>query len=127
MGEHSLLLQDGAEHKRARKLLMPAFNGHALRELPGRWSPRSPATRSRTGAEGQQFRSLDRMNVLTLEVILRVVFGVTDETRLAALRPRVNATVNVSPAVLLGWGYPGAAAVRPVEGDRREPASSSTS
>ena len=31
MGEHSLLLQDGAEHKRARKLLMPAFNGHALR------------------------------------------------------------------------------------------------
>ena len=32
MGEHSLLLQDGAEHQRARKLLMPAFNGHALRE-----------------------------------------------------------------------------------------------
>ena len=31
MGEHSLLLQDGAEHKRARKLLMPAFNGHALK------------------------------------------------------------------------------------------------
>ena len=32
MGEHSLLLQDSAEHKRARKLLMPAFNGHALRD-----------------------------------------------------------------------------------------------
>ena len=31
MGEHSLLLQDGGEHKRARKLLMPAFNGQALR------------------------------------------------------------------------------------------------
>ena len=31
MGEHSLLLQDGAAHKRARKLLMPAFNGQALR------------------------------------------------------------------------------------------------
>ena len=46
------------------------------------------------------------MNALTLEVILRVVFGVTDESRLAALRPRVNKTVNVSPAVLLGWGYP---------------------
>ena len=30
MGEHSLLLQDGAEHKRARQLLMPAFNGAAL-------------------------------------------------------------------------------------------------
>ena len=31
MGEHSLLLQDSTEHKRARKLLMPAFNGAALR------------------------------------------------------------------------------------------------
>ena len=105
MGEHSLLLQDGAEHKRARKLLMPAFNGHALRgyqELVtqvaraevARWRP------------GETNRSLDRMNALTLEVILRVVFGVTDEERLARLRPRVNATVNVSPVVLLGWGYP---------------------
>ena len=34
------------------------------------------------------------MNTLTLEVILRVVFGVTDERRLAALRPCVNATVD---------------------------------
>ncbi len=105
MGEHSLLLQDSAEHKRARKLLMPAFNGHALRDYQAlvtevarreisSWSP------------GAEFRSLDRMNALTLEVILRVVFGVTDERRLAALRPRVNATVDVSPAVLLGWGWP---------------------
>ena len=105
MGEHALLLQDSGEHKRARKLLMPAFNGHALRgyealvtelarEEVGRWSP------------GQEFRALDRMNALTLEVILRVVFGVTDEARLAELRPRVNATVDISPAVLLGWGYP---------------------
>ncbi len=105
MGEHSLLLQDSGEHKRARKLLMPAFNGHALRGYQSlvtdlaraevdRWTP------------GTEFRSLDRMNALTLEVILRVVFGVTDESRLAELRPRVNATVDVSPAVLLGWGYP---------------------
>ncbi len=105
MGEHSLLLQDSGEHKRARSLLMPAFNGHALRSYRGlvdevardeveRWRP------------GEEFRSLDRMNALTLEVILRVVFGVTDERRLARLRPCVNRTVNISPAVLLGWGYP---------------------
>jgi cytochrome P450 len=105
MGEHSLLLQDSTEHKRARKLLMPAFNGAALRgyqevvsrlarEEVARWTPEMP------------FRSLERMNALTLEVILRVVFGVTDEGRLAALRPLVNKTVDVSPAVLLGWGYP---------------------
>jgi cytochrome P450 family 135 len=105
MGEHSLLLQDSAEHKRARALLMPAFNGQALRgyrslveevarDEVAHWQP------------GDEFRSLDRMNALTLEVILRVVFGVTDEHRLARLRPCVNRTVDISPAVLLGWGYP---------------------
>jgi len=105
MGEHSLLLQDGGDHKRARKLLMPAFNGHALRgyqelvtELARDEVAHWPA--------GCPFRSLDRMNTLTLEVILRVVFGVTDEKRLAALRPRVNRTVNVSPAVLMVWTFP---------------------
>jgi cytochrome P450 len=46
------------------------------------------------------------MNALTLEVILRVVFGVTDEGRLARLRPLVNRTVDVSPAALLGWSWP---------------------
>src|SRR5262245_57059057 len=106
MGEHSLLLLDSNEHRRARALLMPAFNGHALhgyRQLVtgiagdevARWEP------------SKTFRSLDRMNALTLEVILRVVFGVTDGERLAALRPRVNRTVNVSPLVLMGWAWPG--------------------
>jgi cytochrome P450 len=105
MGEHSLLLVDSSQHKRARKLLMPAFNGHALRGYEdlvtglaktevGGWTPGTP------------FRSLERMNALTLEVILQVVFGVTDEARLAELRPLVNRTVNVPPLVFLGWGFP---------------------
>ena len=105
MGEHSLLLLDSSQHKRARKLLMPAFNGHALRgyedlvtglaraEVAG-WTP------------GEPFRSLERMNALTLEVILQVVFGVTEEARLAELRPLVNRTVNIPPAVFLGAGFP---------------------
>jgi len=105
MGEHSLLLQDSTEHKRARKLLMPAFNGHALREYQ---SLVTDVARAEVASwhPGQEFRSLDRMNALTLEVILRVVFGVTDEGRLQELRPCVNKTVNVSPVILLGWGYP---------------------
>jgi cytochrome P450 len=105
MGEHSLLLVDGAQHKRARKLLMPAFNGHALR---GYESMVRGLAKTEVGSweEGVPFRSLERMNALTLEVILQVVFGVTDERRLAELRPLVNRTVNVSPAVFLGWGFP---------------------
>jgi cytochrome P450 len=46
------------------------------------------------------------MNRLTLEVILRVVFGVTDESRLAEMRPRVNRVVDISPAILFGYGMP---------------------
>jgi cytochrome P450 family 135 len=106
MGEHSLLLVDGADHKRARKLLMPAFKPKALqgyetvvtelaREECSRWST------------DEEFRSLERMNALTLEVILQVVFGVTDESRLEKLRPLVYATVDIRPLVLLGWAYPG--------------------
>jgi cytochrome P450 family 135 len=105
MGEHSLLLLDGAEHKRARKLLMPAFSGQALKGYEDLVTGRAKAEVG-SWAPGRPFRSLDRMNALTLEVILRVVFGVTDERRLAQLRPLVNATVDVSPAVLLGWGIP---------------------
>ncbi|QBR93187.1 cytochrome P450 [Nocardioides euryhalodurans] len=105
MGEHSLLLQDAGEHKRARRLLMPAFNGHALRGYEDLVTDVARAEVA-TWRDGEDFRSLERMNALTLEVILRVVFGVTDVQRLAALRPRVNATVDVGPSVLLGWGYP---------------------
>ena len=105
MGEHSLLLQDSSEHKRARKLLMPAFNGAALRGYESLVTEVAKAEVA-TWRDGTTFRSLDRMNALTLEVILRVVFGVTDERRLAELRPRVNRTVNISPAILLGWGWP---------------------
>lgn len=105
MGLHSLLLQDGAEHKRARKLIMPAFSGQALK---GYADLVSDLARDEVAhwPDGATFRSLDRMNALTLEVILRVVFGVTDEERLRELRPRVNATVDIEPVVLLGWSYP---------------------
>ncbi len=105
MGEHSLLLVDSSQHKRARKLLMPAFNGHALRSYE---SMIEGITKTEVGSwrEGEAFESLERMNALTLEVILQVVFGVTDEARLSELRPLVNRTVNVSPAVFLGWGWP---------------------
>jgi len=105
MGEHSLLLQDSGEHRRARKLLMPAFNGAALRGYASVVTQLAKDEVSRWTA-GVPFRSLDRMNALTLEVILRVVFGVTDERRLAELRPLVNKTVDINPVVLLGWGYP---------------------
>jgi len=104
MGEHSLLLQDSIEHKRARKMLMPAFNGAALRGYQSVVTGLAK-TEVATWPVGRPFRSLERMNAVTLEVILQVVFGVTDEETLARLRPLVNNTVNVSPAIFLGYNF----------------------
>ncbi len=106
MGEHSLLLQDSSEHRRARTLLMPAFNGHALREYAALVTDVAHAEVA-TWRSGESFSALERMNRLTLEVILRVVFGVTDESRLALLRPRVNQVVDISPAIMLGHAIAG--------------------
>ncbi len=105
MGEHSVLLVDGEQHKRARALLMPAFTAKALATY-------ADLVREVAAAEvaswrtGDELRALDRMNALTLDVILRVVFGVTDEERIARLRPVVSGVVNVSPLVVLAWGMP---------------------
>lgn len=112
MGEHSVLLQDTEEHKRSRRLLLPAFSTRALRGYADLVADVARAEVDRW-APGQELRALDSMNALTLEVILRVVFGVTDAERLAALRPRVEQTVQVPPAVLLGWDYPPVQRLRP--------------
>jgi cytochrome P450 len=112
MGEHSLLLTDDDQHLRARKLLMPAFNGAALRRYEGLVGEIAAAEADRW-TDGSTITSLHRMNAVTLEVILQVVFGVTDEAHLARLRPRVTGTVDIRPWMLLGWIYPQLQRVRP--------------
>jgi cytochrome P450 len=105
MGSHSVLLLDADDHLRVRRLLMPAFHGTPLRgyrELVSRLS-RAEVARWPTGTA---FRTHDRTTALTLEIILQVVFGVTDDARLAELRPVVERVVNVSPLAMLGWFYP---------------------
>jgi cytochrome P450 len=106
MGEHSLLLVDEGEHARARRLLMPAFNGaalHGYRDLVAELA-KAEADRWSTNTE---VITLDRMNALTLEVIMRVVFGVTDKHTRDQLAPRLHRMVDISPIVLLGWVIPG--------------------
>ena len=105
MGEHSVLLTDDAEHQRARKLLMPAFTGPSMRA----YQPLVEAIAKvevDSWRDGETLVTLDRMNAVTLDVILQVVFGVTDEQRLAVLRPKVNRMVDIDAKMLLAWSYP---------------------
>jgi cytochrome P450 len=105
LGDHSVLLADEAEHRRARRLLMPAFTGAAL---TGYQEMVTALTRAEVERwpEGAALSVHRRMQILTLEIILQVVFGVTDEARLALMRPLVRGIADIGPVTLLGLPYP---------------------
>src|SRR5690606_30373194 len=48
-----------------------------------------------------------RLQALTLDVIIRVVFGVTDLDWVATMRPLVERVVSVRPLIMLAGYYPG--------------------
>ena len=94
---------------------MPAFTGPSMRA----YQPLVEAIAKvevDSWRDGQNLVTLDRMNALTLDVILQVVFGVTDEKRLAVLRPKVNRMVNIDAKMLLAWSYPKLFALPPWRG-----------
>ncbi len=115
MGSHSLLITDDDEHKRSRKLLMPAFSGPTMKA----YRPLGEAIAKAevdSWEDGGTLVTLDRMNAITLDVILQVVFGVTDEERLAVLRPKVTKMVNIGAGMLLAWSWPSLYRVPPWRG-----------
>lgn len=115
MGEHSVLLTDEAEHARARKLLMPAFNGLALRGYRDLVTGIA-AAEAGSWPMGRALPALGRMNALTLEVIVRVVFGVTDQRTRAELAPRLQRVVSVGMVHYLGMMKPALQRFRPWKG-----------
>jgi cytochrome P450 len=94
LGDYSLLTLDGEDHMRQRKLLLPPFHGERI----GRYveTMRSAAERELASWPlGRPFPLRPAMQRVTLEVILRAVFGVTDEARRArfsAVNTRVDRT-----------------------------------
>jgi cytochrome P450 len=112
MGSHSLLLLDDEDHVRMRKQLMPAFSGAALRGYAAMVLELAQADVAKWPV-GQPFKVHDRMRNLTLEIILQVIFGVTDVDRLNTLRPLMDKIVSVSPVIMLGGFYPPLLRVRP--------------
>lgn len=96
VGRESLLLLDGERHRRARTVQMPAFHGAALRGYPDMIAALADDAFD-DWPRGTPTRVADLTSALTLEVILRVVFGVTDGARLAALRGEVRRLLDMSP------------------------------
>jgi cytochrome P450 family 135 len=75
-GPHSILLLDGDEHLRERRLMQGPFHGERMRAF-------APMIGELARRELETWRgrvvALDRMRQLTLDIIVRVVFGARDE------------------------------------------------
>jgi cytochrome P450 len=112
MGPDSVMITDEDDHLRVRKLLMPAFNGAALRGY-GDMMADLAARNVSEWPVGRPFEVHDRMNDVTLEIILRVVFGMADGPRLTELRPRIRVLTDIGPLTALGWSYPALAKLPP--------------
>ena len=92
VGERSVLLLDGAEHLRHRRLLLPPF--HGKRMLAHVETMRACAdTEIDRWPVGEPFTLLESMQSLTLRVILRAVFGYTPGAEEDELARRLRAMV----------------------------------
>ncbi len=89
VGARSVLLLDGAEHMRQRKLLLPPFHGERMRAYEQ--TMRDAADRAiDSWPVGRDFTLLPSMQALTLDVILRAVFGVAEGPRQEDLKRRIR-------------------------------------
>jgi cytochrome P450 len=112
MGEHSVLLLDEDAHKAARKKVMSAFHGDTMRAW-GDVMEELAAESVESWPTGVPFAVHPHMNNISLEVILRIVFGVTDEQRMSEMRPLLQRLVRIGPTIFIGWMYPGLERVGP--------------
>jgi len=89
LGWHSILLLDGERHSRERRLMSPPFHGERMhvygrlmREIADRVIDAWPV--------GRPFPIHHEMQAITLDVILRAVFGVDDGAAFTRVRERIE-------------------------------------
>lgn len=97
VGPRSLLIQEGAEHLSRRRLMLPPFHGERMRAYEA-------VVEEVVGAEidswplHREFPIHARMQAVTLEVILRAVFGVSEGPRLDRLRTMLETVLQETAA-----------------------------
>ncbi len=104
VGSRSVLLLDGPTHMQARKRLLPPFHGErmrgyeeAMREIARREIAAVPS--------GEPLALLPRMQDLTLDVIMRTVFGSEDPRLREALRGMLDLTAgSIGIALMVAMG-----------------------
>lgn len=110
VGVNSVLLISGERHKRERKLLMPPFHGERMRAYG---TLIQQCTRSFLEAlrPGAMWVSLEATQAISLEVIIRAVFGVEEPERVRRFRESILAygqsytlPISMMPWLRRSWG-----------------------
>jgi len=100
VGARSLLLLEGREHLARRRAMLPPFHGDRMRAYASIIEDAAEAEIERWPSDAA-FALHPSMQAITLEVIVRAVFGVTDETRRTQLIERLRRLLDAtsSPAL----------------------------
>lgn len=85
LGPDSVLLLDDAPHLRQRKLMLPAFHGERMQRY-GELMTDVAAQEIERWPLGEPYPLRPRMQAMTLEIVLRAVFGVSEGPRMEELR-----------------------------------------
>ncbi|MBF2066052.1 MAG: cytochrome P450 [Calothrix sp. C42_A2020_038] len=99
LGENSLILLDGGRHRRERKLLMPPFHGEKLQA----YAKQICLITEQTGSQwqiNQPFVVRSTMQKISLEVILQIVFGLSQGERYEQLKPLLTSWLDMTDSPL---------------------------
>ncbi len=92
LGERSVLLLDGAEHLRHRRLMLPSFHGEQMRAW-ARAMTEAADVEIDSWPVGEAFSMLRTMQAVTLRVIISVVFGYEPGPEADELQRRLRAMI----------------------------------
>lgn len=112
LGDSSVLVVDGTEHRDRRRLMLPPFHRESVRRQVETIAEVT-ATEVARWPIGREFPVARSTPRITLEVILRTVIGSSDPARLAALRTALPAVVDMGALATLAMINPKLLARRP--------------
>jgi cytochrome P450 len=93
LGPTGLTNVDGDEHTRRRKMQLPPFRGRALASYEEVMERKTEDAMARW-PYGQPTRAYTHMQAISLEIIMAVIFGVTDPDRVQRLRAATMALMH---------------------------------
>ncbi|MCM6776654.1 cytochrome P450 [Nocardia sp. CDC159] len=105
-GTDSMFVHEEPEHMRRRKMLTPAFIGKALAGYEKTMLERTAAAFD-TWPENEKFSLSHETHRLTLDIIIRVIFGVTEDAEVAAMVGPLQRLLRfgVSEEIVIRYAY----------------------